>query len=98
MRTGQAAQVLAILNNTVLTLMDAYHVRNVAAQQRLFATRPYQALASSMMGFTEREFYAPPVSLILPWGTISTLSEVFLQNHASPSRLLTIRTSKKAWT
>ncbi len=29
-------------------------------------------------------------------GEITTISEFFLQNHASPSRLLTTRKSKKA--
>ena len=30
------------------------------------------------------------------WGEITHIPEVFLQNHASPSRLLTTRKAKKA--
>jgi predicted transposase YbfD/YdcC len=42
---GQAAQVLATLNNVVLMLMDHLQVENVAAQMREFAARPLAALA-----------------------------------------------------
>jgi predicted transposase YbfD/YdcC len=41
----QAAQVLAALNNVVLTLMDRLGVPNMAAQMREFAARPLAALA-----------------------------------------------------
>jgi predicted transposase YbfD/YdcC len=41
----QAAQVLAALNNVVLTVMDRLGVPNVAAQMREFAARPLDALA-----------------------------------------------------
>ncbi|SRR5712692_4606907 len=44
-RTGSAPQALAALNNTVLALMDWLQVRNVAAQQRLFAAQPRKAFA-----------------------------------------------------
>jgi len=44
-RAGQTPQVLAALNNTVLALMDYLHVDNVAAQTRVFAACPAQALA-----------------------------------------------------
>lgn len=44
-RTGTAPQTLAALNNTVLSLMDLLQVRNVAAQQRIFAAQPQKALA-----------------------------------------------------
>jgi predicted transposase YbfD/YdcC len=42
---GQAAQVLASLNNAVLMLMDKLGVRNVAAQMRAFAAQPSAAAA-----------------------------------------------------
>jgi predicted transposase YbfD/YdcC len=42
---GQAAQVLATLNNVVLMLMDHLGVENVVAQMREFAARPMAALA-----------------------------------------------------
>lgn len=44
-RTTTAPQALAALNNTVLSLMDFLQVRNVAAQQRIFAAQPSKALA-----------------------------------------------------
>jgi predicted transposase YbfD/YdcC len=44
-RTGQAPQVLAALNNAVLALADALHVSNLAAQMRSFDAHPEQALA-----------------------------------------------------
>ncbi len=43
-KQGQAAQVLAALNNVVLTLMDQLGVANVAAQMRAFAANPLAAL------------------------------------------------------
>jgi predicted transposase YbfD/YdcC len=44
-KQAQAAQVLAALNNVVLTLMDRLGVSNMAAQMREFAARPLDALA-----------------------------------------------------
>lgn len=44
-RTGQTPQVLAALNNVVLALMDYLGVDNVAAQTRVFAAHPADALA-----------------------------------------------------
>lgn len=44
-RTGQAPQVLAALNNAVLALADALYVSNLAAQMRVFDAHPEQALA-----------------------------------------------------
>lgn len=44
-RTGQAPEVLAVLNNAVLALMDRLGVNNMAAQMRTFAARPAEALA-----------------------------------------------------
>ena len=44
-RTGQAPQVLAALNNAVLALADALQVSNLAAQMRTFDAHPEQALA-----------------------------------------------------
>ncbi len=44
-KQGQAAQVLATLNNVVLMLMDHLGVENVVAQMREFAARPMAALA-----------------------------------------------------
>jgi predicted transposase YbfD/YdcC len=43
-RTGQAPQVLAALNNAVLGLMDFLRVTNVAAQMRIFDARPLEAV------------------------------------------------------
>jgi len=43
-KQGTAAQVLATLNNVVLTLMDQLGVSNVAAQMRTFAANPLAAL------------------------------------------------------
>ena len=51
-RTGQAPQVLAALNNAVLAVMDRLHVRNVPAKMREFAARPAAALAL-LMGPTD---------------------------------------------
>jgi len=44
---GQAVQRddLSFINNTVLTLMDHPKVRNVAAQQHVFAAQPHKELA-----------------------------------------------------
>jgi hypothetical protein len=39
------AQMLAVLNTVVLSLMDAHHVANVARQIRRFASHPDEALA-----------------------------------------------------
>lgn len=50
-RTGQAPQVLAALNNAILALADACHVRNLAAQMRIFAAHPEQALALLLAPF-----------------------------------------------
>jgi predicted transposase YbfD/YdcC len=44
-RRGQAPQVMAALNNVVLSLMDRHRVRNVPAQMRAFAANPVAALA-----------------------------------------------------
>ncbi len=44
-RKGQAPQVLAALDNAVLSLADALHISNLAAQMRTFAAHPEQALA-----------------------------------------------------
>lgn len=44
-RMGSAPQVLAALNNAVLSLADALHVPNLAAQMRTFDAHPEQALA-----------------------------------------------------
>ena len=44
-RTGSAPQALAALNNAVLSLADALHVSNLAAQMRTFDAHPEQALA-----------------------------------------------------
>ena len=44
-RTGQAPQVLAALNNAVLALADALHISNLAAQMRSFDAHPERALA-----------------------------------------------------
>jgi hypothetical protein len=43
-RTGDAPQVLAALNNAVLALMDWLGVRNVPVQMRTFDVRPHEAL------------------------------------------------------
>jgi len=42
---GSAPQVLAALNNVVLSLADALQVSNLAAQMRQFDAHPEQALA-----------------------------------------------------
>jgi len=44
-RFPPVAQMLAVLNTIVLSLMDAHHVTNVARQIRHFASHPYEALA-----------------------------------------------------
>ncbi len=44
-RMGSAPQVLAALNNVVLSLADALQVSNLAAQMRQFDAHPEQALA-----------------------------------------------------
>lgn len=44
-RRGQAPQVVAALNNAVLSLMDRHRVGNVPAQMREFAANPGAALA-----------------------------------------------------
>ena len=41
---GQTPQVLAALNNTILALIDRLGVKNLAAQRRIFAARPDEAL------------------------------------------------------
>lgn len=41
---GQTPRVLATLNNTILALVDRLGVPNLAAQQRIFAARPDEAL------------------------------------------------------
>ena len=49
-KQGTAAQVLATLNNVVLTLMDQLGVSNVAAQMRTFAANPLAALTLVLGG------------------------------------------------
>ena len=44
-RFPPVAQMLAVLNTVVLSLMDAHHVANVARQIRRFASYPDEALA-----------------------------------------------------
>jgi predicted transposase YbfD/YdcC len=44
-RFPPVAQMLAVLNTVVLSLMDAHHVPNVARQIRRFASHPDEALA-----------------------------------------------------
>lgn len=44
-RFPPVAQMLAVLNTVVLSLMDAHHVTNVARQIRRFASHPNEALA-----------------------------------------------------
>ena len=44
-RTPSVAQLLAVLNSCVLSLMDAHHVSNVARQIRRFASHPDEAIA-----------------------------------------------------
>src|SRR5258708_40265992 len=44
-RYPPVAQMLAVLNSAVLSLMDVYHVPNVARQLRRFASHPDEALA-----------------------------------------------------
>ncbi len=41
---GQTPQVLAALNNAILALTDRLHIPNLAAQRRIFAARPQDAL------------------------------------------------------
>lgn len=41
---GQTPQVLAALNNAILALSDRLHINNLAAQRRIFAARPDDAL------------------------------------------------------
>ncbi len=43
--TRKSAQMLAVLNSVVLSLMDVHHVPNVARQIRRFASHPDEALA-----------------------------------------------------
>ena len=43
-RTGQAPVILAVLNAAVLALMDLHQVSNVAAERRLLAACPTEAL------------------------------------------------------
>jgi predicted transposase YbfD/YdcC len=44
-RFPPVAQLLAVLNTVVLSLMDLHHVPNVARQRRRFASHPHEALA-----------------------------------------------------
>lgn len=44
-RSGQAPQVLAALNNAVLALADALHISNLAAQMRIKDAHPERGLA-----------------------------------------------------
>jgi predicted transposase YbfD/YdcC len=44
-RFPPVAQMLAVLNTVVLSLMDAHHVTNVARQIRRFASHPNEAFA-----------------------------------------------------
>ncbi|MFL5697951.1 MAG: ISAs1 family transposase [Ktedonobacteraceae bacterium] len=44
-RFPPVAQMLAVLNSAVLSLMDLHHVPNVARQRRRFASHPHEALA-----------------------------------------------------
>jgi predicted transposase YbfD/YdcC len=44
-RFPPVAQMLAVLNSVVLSLMDLHHVPNVARQRRRFASHPHEALA-----------------------------------------------------
>jgi predicted transposase YbfD/YdcC len=44
-RFPPVAQMLAVLNSVVLSLMDLHHVSNVARQRRRFASHPHEALA-----------------------------------------------------
>src|SRR5260370_37248439 len=43
-RCPPVAQMLAVLNSVVLSLMDVHHVPNVARQRRRFASHPHEAL------------------------------------------------------
>ena len=43
-RTGRAPEVLAALNNTLLSLMDFLHVPNVPKQMRFYQAYPVEAL------------------------------------------------------
>lgn len=43
-RSGRAPQVLAVLNNTVLALMDFLHVPNVPSQMRFYQANPLETL------------------------------------------------------
>jgi hypothetical protein len=44
-RLPPVAQMLAVLNSVVLSLMDLHQVANVARQRRRFASHPHEALA-----------------------------------------------------
>ena len=44
-RFPPVAQMLAVLNTVVLSLMDLHHIHNVARQRRRFASHPDEALA-----------------------------------------------------
>ena len=44
-RFPPVAQMLAVLNTVVLSLMDLHHIPNVARQLRRFASHPDEALA-----------------------------------------------------
>lgn len=43
-RSGRAPQVLAVLNNTLLALMDFLHVPNVPSQMRFYQANPLETL------------------------------------------------------
>jgi hypothetical protein len=44
-RLEPVAEMLAVLNTVVLSLMDLHHVSNVASQLRRFSAHPREALA-----------------------------------------------------
>jgi predicted transposase YbfD/YdcC len=44
-RLDPVAEMLAVLNTVVLSLMDLHHVSNVASQLRCFSAHPREALA-----------------------------------------------------
>ncbi len=44
-RLPPVAQMLAVLNSVVLSLMDLHQVASVARQRRRFASHPHEALA-----------------------------------------------------
>jgi hypothetical protein len=44
-RLDPVAEMLAVLNTVVLSLMDLHHVSNVASQLRRFSAHPREALA-----------------------------------------------------